>query len=153
MIDFRFVEKFIGFLEKLECDLITWGFYDSSFSIPEIQNILEKENYEEIHSDLLNLKEEGYELDDIFSELESNHLIYKISSFRNSNNDVHYRTRFGEGLRLISKVKQRFKNSDWDSAPNLVSDIKCHLTPRKYPKFDQDFESCWSDLSPLCKNS
>jgi len=152
MIDFRFVEKFIGFLEKLEYDLISWGFYDSSFSISEIQNILEKENYEEINSDWVRSKEEGYELEDLFSDLESNKLIYKISSFKNSNHEDHYRTRFGEGLRLIYRLKQRFKDNDWDSAPNLVSDIKCHLTTRKYPKFDQDFESCWLDLSPLCKN-
>ena len=80
MIDFRFVEKFIGFLEKLEYDLISWGFYDSSFSISEIQNILEKENYLQVLERQADLQEKQSDRNPIKVPRDPNMVFYSISS-------------------------------------------------------------------------
>lgn len=59
-----------------------------------------------------------------------------------------FRTRFAEGVRLLASLKQRLPwQSSWLDAPNLVSDFRVDLRPRRFPRRDQPAEAVLQELA------
>jgi hypothetical protein len=139
-----FVGEFLSFLEQQESRLLSWGFYDVSFVESEVASMIEREATPQLLKEWKELEDEGWTLTSLLDEMEHGGLLYRASS-----NDGNYRTRFAEGVRLIARLRQLFKPQDWSTGPSLVSDIKLHLAPRRYPKREIAAEECWQDLLPL----
>jgi hypothetical protein len=139
----RVAEKLLGFLERREERLLAWGFYDATFDFQSVDRALQDEGGTELQNLWAALVEKGENLETMLSDMAYGGLLHEVESGR-------YRTRFAEGVRLIARLRQRFKAGDWATAPNLVSDIKVHLAPRRYPRRDQSAAQCWKDLEPKC---
>ncbi len=140
-----FAREFLGFLEMREARLLSWGFYDVSFTPQEIETILDNEAAPELLSSWATHQAQGWTVQNLFEDMEAAGLLY-----RPSRSAVAYRTRFAEGVRLIARLRQMFDYDQWPTAPNLVSDIKLHLKPRQYPRQDEPASACWEDLEPHC---
>ncbi|WP_372784824.1 protein DpdJ [Phenylobacterium sp.] len=49
-----------------------------------------------------------------------------------------YRSRFGETVRLLARMRQTFAGESWRGAPPLVADYRLDVRARRYPRWDQD---------------
>src|SRR5262245_44628107 len=141
----RFVGEFLSFLEQQEARLLSWGFYNISFRISEIEVLLEEEAPSSLLEAWQKLQDDGWTIAVLVDEMESSNLLYRVAP----GEDI-YRTRFAEGVRLLARLRQMFKPQDWSTGPKLVSDIKLHLAPRRYPRRDQSAADCWKELETLC---
>jgi hypothetical protein len=139
-----FAGEFLSFLERQESRLLSWGFYDVSFDAAEVDSMIEQDAEQSLVEYWEGLVEEGWTTSSLLDEMEHSGLLYRV----NAETDI-YRTRFAEGVRLLARLRQMFKPQDWAGGPNLVSDIKLHLAPRRYPKRDIPAEECWQDLLPF----
>lgn len=140
-----FVSEFLSFLEQQEVRLLSWGFYNVSFGLSEIEDLLEQEAPETLLKAWQKLQDEGWTMALLVDEMESSNLLYRIAPEAEV-----YRTRFAEGVRLLARLRQMFKLQDWATGPKLVSDIKLHLAPRRYPRRDQSAADCWKELEEVC---
>lgn len=137
------IGELLSILERKESRLLTWGFLDGSFSVEEIV-----ETFREAGGNLADqfedwVSETGPEL--FVDNLAEAHLLVRANG--------RYRTRFAETVRLLARLRQRFSNDDWASAPNLVSDFKIHLSPRSYPKRDIAPDIAWEQIKEVSWDS
>ena len=121
---------FLNLLERAESKLLAWGLVDGSFSSDEIADLCE--TYLEDN----NLWEK-YEDEEQFQEaLEDVGFLY---GFRDGMRQ-RYRTRMGETLRLLARLRQLFPkhmqgtNRQWQIAKPLVGDFRFMLRPRTVPR-------------------
>jgi len=140
-----FVSEFLTFLEKREERLLSWGFYNVRWTIPEIEEAFSSEAPAELQSRWADLASQGHSIESLLLQMRQRSLIYQVP-----NAEASYRTRFAEGIRLLASLRQLFKADDWAAGPRLVSDIKLKISPRLYPRRDQIAESVWARLQPHC---
>lgn len=141
-----FVGEFLSFLEQQEARLLSWGFYDFAYTVNEAEELFGNFADENLKKAWIELQDE-WAFDGLLDEMEHQGLLYRPDESEDS-----YRTRFAEGVRLFARLRQMFKEKDWATGANLVSDIKLHLAPRRYPFRKQTASDCWSDLQPICWN-
>lgn len=111
-------------IEIAEAEFLDWGFIQTEIDLEsEIDNLIAPLKDQ--------LEQSGCALEDVLSNLEDRRLIFQTQSGR-------YRSRFGETIRLLYLLRQRFSDDDWLTASRLVSDIRLHLRRRRYPRRDQD---------------
>jgi hypothetical protein len=140
-----FVSEFLTFLEKREERLLSWGFYNVRWTIPEVEDAFASEAPTDLQDRWNALASQGLNIPSLLLQMRQRNLIYQVP-----NSESSYRTRFAEGVRLLGNLRQMFKADDWATGPRLVSDIKLKITPRLYPRRDQSAESVWVRLQPLC---
>lgn len=141
----RFVSEFLTFLEQQESRLLSWGFYNVSFNAADVDSMIGEYAEPSLVKFWQRLvDEEEWTTPSLLDEMAHSGLLYRIDA----DPDI-YRTRFAEGVRLIAHLRQRFKPKDWSTGPPLVSDIKLHLAPRRYPRRDQGAAECWRDIEEV----
>lgn len=72
----------------------------------------------------------GVSANDILDNMVERRLVFESGGM--------HRSRFAEGVRLLFLLRQRFRDSDWQDGPRLVSDLRLHLQRRRYPRRDVD---------------
>ncbi|MEV4364409.1 protein DpdJ [Nonomuraea sp. NPDC049625] len=144
------IRVFYGYLlnklEDRELPLLSWGVTDNALSEDEVlEAIVESLD----HPDAPSLGE-----DDILEDLLDRALVFRVPG----EVPPRYRTRFAEGLRLTSQLRQLFapQGSVEDQPPNwwsrgarLVADYRLHVAPRRYPKRDITFANALTELQQL----
>jgi hypothetical protein len=142
-----FEEALLNFLEEREARLLGWGFYDVAFDPTEVEGLLHAEGPGDLASQWAVLSAQGHDLPSLLSDMEHEGLLH-------STPDGHglFRTRFAEGVRLIARLRQRFREGDWADARRLVSDTKIHLSPRRYPRRDVAATACWQMMEPKARD-
>ena len=122
--------KFLNFLESTESKLLAWGLVEGSFSSDEIEDLCER--YLD-RNDLWSVYQDSYAFQEAL--LESG-LLYEVNDGMN----VRYRTRMGETIRLLARLRQLFPkhfqdgNRRWQLAKPLVGDFRFMLRARSVPK-------------------
>ena len=125
-------------LEALESRCLVWGLVDNALSTPEVhealQNILDLEQSQILISDPDCSIYTSRDLRDFLVEKK---LLFEVPF---SNTDERYwRTRMGEGVRLIAKLRQLFSKhgtNRWGEAATLVADYRFLRRSRRYPRRD-----------------
>jgi len=138
-----FVGEFLSFLERKEEKLLSWGFYNGSFDETEIEDLF-AEAPGELRDAWQQFASQGYDLREVIEQLCVDRLLHELPGRPDK-----FRTRFGEGVRLLAGLRQLFPNRPWATAPRLISDIRIDLAPRSYPKRENTAEECWNDVAPL----
>jgi hypothetical protein len=122
--------EFLSFLESTESKLLTWGLVDGSFSADEI--VEHCEQYLD-RNDLWSV----YENEDAFLDaMQQSGFLYEV----NDGMHVCYRTRMGETIRLLARLRQLFPkhlsggNRRWQIAKPLVGDFRFMLRARSVPE-------------------
>ena len=121
---------------------MSWGFYDLTASRADIQQLFNEHAEQSLRDAGTSAAAAGWPLTRVLDELEQANLLYRVS-----HSPLLYRTRFGEGVRLLARLRQLFRDNQWSTAPELVSDIKLFLRQRKYPRRDKSVDQCWELLA------
>lgn len=135
----QLIPEFLGELEMLEARLLSWALVDGYFAEEEL-------------NDLAGKFLARHELDEDPREwirvmVENGHL-FQWTEYDGD----RYRTRMAESLRLLARLKQLFPNRPWRSAPNLVSDFRFILRPRRYPKRESLAVDCLQEWTKALPN-
>jgi hypothetical protein len=138
-----FIDELLSFLERRETRLLAWGFYDITFRPNEIDRALLQDAPRHLAAEWQARRTRGEQLDPLFTRMADAGLLYRPVAGSSA-----YRTRFGEGVRLLARLRQMFNENQWNTGPTLVSDLKLHVQRRRYPKQDQNATDCWADLAP-----
>lgn len=131
-----YTRDFLGFIEEIEAQFLSWGYVDIGFSEQE----------------LLQLAEEWSEKENCY--VDPNELIdslYKkqmIQDFSVGNGSL-FRTRMAETVRLLARLRQLFPGQNWREGATLVSDFRFSLRPRTYPRRDQAPKVVLDSISSL----
>jgi hypothetical protein len=139
-----FISEFLTFIEQREARLLSWGFYDVSFDVEELEEIFEAEAPSGLKDAWNKWRHRWPDMASLCDEMD-----YAGLLFRPETGIETYRSRFAEGVRLTARLRQMFQAKDWATGPNLVSDIKLHLEPRRYPNRDELPQDCLLDLEPI----
>jgi hypothetical protein len=122
--------EFLNLLERSESQLLVWGLVDGSFSSDEITERCTR------FLDEHNLWDQFEDEQKFLESLEDTGLLF---CFRDGMR-IRYRTRMGETLRLLARLRQLFpkhlQGTDrrWQIANPLVGDFRFMLRPRIVPR-------------------
>lgn len=116
-------------LESLEDPLLCWGVVDGGFSADELRKVISDE--------LTASHEWDLGADDIIEAMTAQALLVHDSS----SSPARWRTRNGETIRLLGRLRQTFPGQTWQSGTNLISDFRYARRPRFYPKRDHAWTS------------
>lgn len=143
--EIEFARDLLNFIEEEESKLQNWGYYNVKLTVSELTTLIAENASQKLQEELVLLENEGMFLERIIDRMVRAEMLVRLEP------ETNFRSRFAEGVRLTSDLKQRFRNDDWSSAPRLVSDIKVHLAPRRYPDLEHTAEEVWADLSQFSK--
>src|SRR3954447_14157817 len=125
----EFVSEFLNFIKEQEQRLQNWGFYDVAFDEADLQHLLETESSQKLRDAWDDVARDGHSLASLLTQMRRADLLFLVPD-----GSGRVRTRFAEGVRLLAHLRQRFTHQDWASGARLVSDLKLHLAPRRYPR-------------------
>lgn len=135
-----FTRDFLGFLEEIEAQFLSWGYVDIGFSEQELLQLavdwIEKE-----HCDV----DPNVLIDSLFKK----QMIQDFSIGKGS----LFRTRMAETVRLLARLRQLFPGQNWREGATLVSDFRFSLRPRTYPRRDQKPNVVLDNISSLAEQT
>jgi ATP-dependent helicase Lhr and Lhr-like helicase len=126
-------------LERLEAERLAWGLVDGGFTAEEL----------ELHATELvegAFAAEGSSIPPAAGELISI-LERRVLIWASPEAPRRYRTRIGEAVRLLVRLRQMFREEDWSVGPTLTSDFRYHIAPRRFPKRELDPDSLLNALA------
>ncbi|SEH06422.1 protein DpdJ [Candidatus Venteria ishoeyi] len=124
----------LSHLESIEYKSLVWGFVDGSISEDELYTLAEQ---------TIQATGSDDDAEDLIEKLIEARLIHE---FRDPNGQLVYRSRFAEGVRLLSRLRQWFPKTPWFSAPRLISDFRIDVRPRRYPRRDISTETALQSI-------
>jgi hypothetical protein len=124
-------------LEALEDPLLCWGVVDGGFSGDELRDVIEKE--------LVDSQEWEITPDAVVEAMRSQAMLVYDSNAA----PPRWRTRNGETVRLIARLRQIFLDKSWQDGTNLISDFRYMRRPRFYPKRDQSWHTLLDGLDGI----
>ena len=116
-------------LEALEDPLLCWGVVDGGFSTDELRT--------EIEAQLASLQIWDVSPDDVIEAMTARSLLVHDTSVTPD----RWRTRNGETIRLLARLRQVFLKQSWKDGTALISDFRYARRPRYYPRRDQPWET------------
>lgn len=126
------VTRALDALEALEDPLLSWGVVDGGLTSEELLATLDRVL---MQSQELSLPEE------LAEKLQSLGLIF----YDDSRSPGLWRTRNGETMRLLARLRQIFlasnHDSGWRHGADLVADFRYARRPRAFPKRDHDWDA------------
>lgn len=141
------IPELLNRLEDLELPLLYWGVVDGYLSAIDVQTAIE----DQIAVDLVRLGSETPSTEDYLDHLIDRGLLHLVQT----DTEQGYRTRIGEGLRLVRRLRQLWPPKDtstpgwWRRGAPLVADYRLRVAPRRYPRRDIDEQSAMEDLKNL----
>ena len=142
----KFIAELLSFIEEREERLLGWGFYDVALEPSEVEALLVEHASDHLRAEWEDLEASGETMQHILGEMRHAGLLYQLPD-----GSGRLRTRFAEGVRLLARLRQRFGWDDWAGGKRLISDLKIHLAPRRYPKVDINFSQAWSEMATAAK--
>ena len=119
-------------LERLERRLLAWGIVEISFTKEEVVSLAEK----------------------LFPTTDAECLVRTLVDQRllferrqRGADELIYRSRSAETVRLLSYLKQWMRGKDWRTAPNLVADFRFDASPRQFPRRDLSIDDLLTAVS------
>ena len=130
------LDVILSALEGRELRSLQWGFVDGATAEADLVALI-----------TTNLGDDNpAAVDAVISELKGRCLLFE---FEGEDGEYQYRTRFAEGVRLLSRLKQLFPGRPWASAPDLVSDFRVQAGPRAFPRREVPLTDVIARLSAL----
>jgi len=130
----KILDELLDAIERSELRLLKWGYVDGSLSEADVDALAD--------SVLKDHNQQG-NAEDLVEPLVENRLLFEIGR---DSTTIQYRSRFAEGVRLLTRVKQLFPNRAWLAAPDLVSGFRVDARSRTVPRRDISSEDALSHL-------
>lgn len=124
-------------IEQAEIPLLSWGDVEWSLSEAELVSLLRSNGLAESDDDAL----------DLIEALEDRCLVHR----QDGQGGNSYRSRASETVRLLSRLRQLFREDGWEQQPRLVRDFRYAVRPRRIPRRDVSSEETLSELRPLVR--
>lgn len=118
------IDKALTALETRELRSLKWGYVDGAMSEVEVRSLVAR---------ALSCAVSDPAVDAMVQKLEQRRLLFR---FPWSDGSFRYRTRFAEGVRLLTRLKQILRGKPWATSPDLVADYRIHAGPRRFPRRD-----------------
>ena len=136
----KLVDELLSTIEQIELRSFQWGHVDGSMSEDQIDSLSGQI-----------ISENGSEIDpeDLVDLLVDKKLLFQ----KFQGNVPRYRSRFAEGVRLLTRLKQVFPNKPWPIAPDLVSNYRVSATPRRFPKRDIEGTQVLQELKNITRTN
>ncbi|MSR09283.1 MAG: hypothetical protein EXR82_07100 [Gammaproteobacteria bacterium] len=130
----QLVDNLLAAVERRELRSLRWGYVNGSLSEAEMDS-LARENTDAAGglADPIQLVEWMVERCLLFES--------------RGDGEYRYRSRFAEGVRLLTRLKQLWPGRPWMAAPDLVSDYRIDARPRRVPRRDIDIEDAVRELA------
>lgn len=128
------VPEVLTAMEDLELPLLSWGVTEAALSRDEVESVL----VDAVTADLTRGIADGPTEDEYLQYLVQEALLHQVPG----TSPARYRTRLGEGLRLLSGLRQLFPPGRspapnwWRNGIPLVADYRLDVAPRRYPRWD-----------------
>lgn len=117
-------------VERTEMRSLRWGATSASFAEDELIELARQISSAEPEGEI--------------KELLDRRLLFRIPA---SGGTARYRSRFAEGVRLLSSLRQIFPGRKWQAAPNLVADFRVDLRQRRFPRRDRPADTVIEELA------
>lgn len=147
--DLQLAEFALNELEALEARCLVWGLIDNALSRDEVMaalhRVLDNQNNAAIKNDPNCSIQTARDLCDLLVERK---MLFQVPFV--GDQELRWRTRMAEGVRLIAQLRQLFpkhSNDKWAEASTLVADYRFLRRPRRYPRRDLTGPSVYSNLS------
>ncbi|WP_329073538.1 protein DpdJ [[Kitasatospora] papulosa] len=132
--------KILDVLEGNEDPLLSWGVVDGGFTYDELHGLVTQVLLDNGQIDTA---------DETIEELNEQGLITEDTAA----SPPRWRTRNGEALRLLARLRQIFLSDvpeqAWRQSPSLISDFRYARRPRAYPRRDQPWDSVLEGLDGI----
>ena len=133
-----FLAAVLDSIEEKEAKLLAWGIVDGVFSKVEIGDLIDP-----LIDKALSLGMESYlASSEVLIEILNRKWITEVPL---SGGLIGYRSRMGETVRLLQRLRQQFPKhagqNGWQSAPSLVADFRFLRRQRRYPSRDIPVET------------
>jgi len=137
-------------IEQRETRCLVWGLVDISLSSDDLQELIGHKLEEAPES----IVEVYFEAEKVIAELVSRSLVLRFTA----NDEVRFRSRMAETVRLASRLRQLFSkhegSSGWQQAPTLVADYRFVRRKRRFPKRDKNLQEVISGCKDVqCNNT
>ena len=117
------IDSLLDRVESLELLSLRWGYVDGSLSEEEVDTLA---------TETVAAAGASLSPSDLVEAMISGSLLFEFSGA----DGFRYRSRFAEGVRLLTRLKQLMPNRHWLASPDLVSDYRVDAKPRALPKRD-----------------
>jgi hypothetical protein len=108
-------------IERIELQALRWGFADGALSEAELLAIASEACVDG-------------DPDALVDGLLRRRVLLEVSG---PGDEIRFRSRFAEIIRLLSRMRQLFPGRPWTAAPRLVSDFRIDIRRRRYPRRDR----------------
>lgn len=112
--------RLLDLIEDREYELLLWGYLNGHFSEDELMCLAD---------DVADDWDLYVSPADMLHQLVDHKLLFQF----HDDDEIGYRSRFAEGVRLFAQLRQIFNQSHWRDAPQLVADYRLAIEPRRYP--------------------
>ena len=130
------IDALLDEVEQLELLSLTWGYVDGSLSQEEILALASR---------VISSSEATLSPDEVMEALIRGSLLFEFPGA----DGYRFRSRFAEGVRLLTRLKQLMPSRPWLSSPDLVSDYRIDARPRGLPRRDISLDEALVDLEDL----
>ena len=117
----------LGAIEARELRSLVWGSVDGSLSEDELADLVRPALGE------LGAPTDDGEVGRVCGELLAQRALFEVARLDGT---FGYRSRFAEGIRLLTQLRQWFPDESWAAARTLVSDYRVDARPRSFPRRD-----------------
>lgn len=125
-------ESLLDRIEALELRSLVWGFVDGTLSYEQAVQLCPPGSTDG---------------EAVLEELIAANLVVEIAG------GASVRSRFGETVRLLVRLRQLFSGKPWESAVRLVSDFRVAVRQRRYPRRDRAASAVLADHPTLASTT
>ena len=127
------VDALLAAVEQREMPSLRWGYVDGSISEQDL-DVLAK--------DIATANGTATDPGELAEWMVQRCLLFEFSG----DGGYRYRSRFAEGVRLLTRLKQLFPGRPWMASPDLVSDYRIDARPRRIPLRNLDINESLIEL-------
>ena len=132
----RLVDELLGAIEQQELRSLRWGYVDGSLSEEDVDSLAKNVTTS------AGTTAGPIELVEWMIE---HSLLFEFPSDQGH----RFRSRFAEGVRLLTRLKQLLPGRSWIASPDLVSDYRVDARQRSSPRRDLDLDNTIRELEGL----
>jgi len=130
------VDAMLGKVEQIELRSLRWGYVDGSLAENEIDSIA---------ADLIATQAASTDPVELVEWMVAHSLLFET----NDDGTVRYRSRFSEGVRLLTRLRQLFPGRPWMASAELVSDYRVDARPRRVPIRNNNLQECLDEFADI----
>ena len=127
------VDELLGVVEQRELRSLRWGYVDGSLSEEELDSLAR---------DVTTSAGTAVDPIDLVEWMIQHSFLFEFTTAGGH----RFRSRFGEGVRLLTRLKQLLPRRSWIAAPDLVSDYRVDARRRSSPRRDFSVDSAIREL-------